>query len=76
VTSYVQRSHDEPPEFVLGSTDESMQRQAGLGAQPGVRGRPGPASSDQCKGLYMMPLEYTTSNDEAEVIFVALDRLL
>ena len=68
-TSYVQRSHDEAPENLLGSNDETIHRQAGFSGQPGVVGRPGPATSNQCRGLYMLPLEYTTSSDEPEVSF-------
>lgn len=67
-TSYVQRSHDEAPESLLGSTDEATYRQAGFSGQPGVVGRPGPTASNQSQGLYMLPLEYTTSSDDAEVI--------
>lgn len=68
-TSYVQKSHDEAPESLLGSNDESFYRLGALSGQPGVVGKPGPSTSNQCRGLYMLPLEYTTSSDEAEAIF-------
>ena len=68
-TSYVQRSHDEAPASVMGSREESLQRQAGFSGQPRVVGKPGPNAANQCTGLYMLPLEYTTSSDEPEVRF-------
>ena len=68
-TSYVQRSHDEAPVSVMGSREESLQRQAGFLGQPRVVGKPGPNAANQCTGLYMLPLEYTTSSDEPEVRF-------
>lgn len=65
-TSYVQQSHDEAPDAVSGSHDD-LARQAGLSGQPRVMGRPGLANTNQCRGLYMLPLEYTMSSDEPEV---------
>lgn len=67
MSNYVQRSHDEAPEILLGSGEDDLSRQAGFSGQPGVVGRPGPTASNQCRGLYMLPLEYTISTDEPEV---------
>ena len=69
-TSYVQKSHDEAPESLLGSSDQSFHRLGALSGQPGVVGKPGPSTSNQCRGLYMLPLEYTTSSDEPEAIIL------
>ena len=64
----MQKSHDETPVSVLGSKDETLVRQVGFAGQPGIPGAYGPASANQCTGLYMLPLEYTISNEEPEVL--------
>lgn len=51
----------------MGSKDETLLRQVGFAGQPGVAGAVGPVSANQCTGLYMLPLEYTISNEEPEV---------
>lgn len=62
----MKRSYDEAPVSVMGSRDESLQRQAGFSGQLDSAVRISSNMTGQHTGLYMLPLEYTFSSDEPE----------